>query len=124
MGGPAGKKKIGSPFDPHGQYSSFIFPRIHDRTEIFFLPRCECSFRLINGNHDIGRLDHRIDGFPLFQSETLAERFVMMATTSSPPGKAMVTSELTAPGVMDLTFPFNTFRALIFMVFSFQDEMD
>ena len=46
---------------------------------------------------------------PFFNPKFSADFVATMATTSNPSGTSMVTSELTGPFTMDLTFPRNTF---------------
>jgi hypothetical protein len=52
---------------------------------------------------------------PSARPREAAETFVMMETISTPGEISRVTSQLTAPSTSFVTFPFNTFRALIFI---------
>src|SRR5512137_1697683 len=61
--------------------------------------------------------------FPSFNSRFCAEARVMIETISSPPESRTVTSVLTGPLTMLLTFPFRIFLALIFINLTFKIKL-
>jgi hypothetical protein len=57
---------------------------------------------------------------PTTKPSDVAEALVMMDTISTPGAISKLTSQLTAPSVTLVTFPFSTLRALICMAGLFQ----